>query len=113
MDYYILVYLFYFYVIYGTWLHNRICKSQSRVKNISEGGFLDLFIGTLKDNIQHEVRLFETASLEKDFTMERTVESKNMSITTRKSFSNTYRENNVPSSKTPPRLTPQQLYERR
>ena len=36
-----------------------------------------------------------------------------MAMTTRKGFSNTYRENNVPSSKPPQRLTPQQLYARR
>ena len=35
-----------------------------------------------------------------------------MAMTTRKAFSNTYRENNVPSSKPPQRLKPQQLYER-
>ena len=29
-----------------------------RVKNILEDNLLDLFIGTLKDNIQHELRLF-------------------------------------------------------
>ena len=45
--------------------------------------------------------------------MVRKVESKNMEITTKKAFSNTYRENNVPSSKQPQRLTPQQLDERR
>ena len=46
--------------------------------------------------------------------MERKVESKNMEMTTRRAFSNTYRENNnVPSSKPPQRLTPQQLDERR
>ena len=36
-----------------------------------------------------------------------------MAMITRKEFSNTYRENNVPSSKPPQRLTPQQLDERR
>ena len=36
-----------------------------------------------------------------------------MVMTTRKAFSNTYRENNVPSSKPPQRLTPQQLDETR
>ena len=41
------------------------------------------------------------------------VESENMANTTRKAFSKTYRENNVPSSKPPQRLTPQQLDERR
>ena len=34
-------------------------------------------------------------------------------MTTRKAFSNTYRENDVPSYRPPQRLTPQQLYERR
>ena len=45
--------------------------------------------------------------------MARKVENKNMAMTTRKAFSNTYRENNVPSSKPPQRLTPQNLDERR
>ena len=69
-----------------------------KVKNISEDNLLDLFIGTLKDNIQHEAHLFESSSLEKAFMMAKKVESKNMAMTTRKAFSNTYRENNVPSS---------------
>ena len=34
-------------------------------------------------------------------------------MTTRNAFSNTYRENNVPSFKPPQRMTPQQLDERR
>ena len=83
------------------------------MKIISEDNLLDLFIGTLKDNIQHEVCLFEPSSLEKASMMERKVENKNMAMNTRKAFSNTYRENNVPSSKAPQRLTPQQLDERR
>ena len=45
--------------------------------------------------------------------MARKVESKNMAMTTRKAFSNPYRENNVPSSKPPQSLTLQQLDERR
>ena len=75
---------------------------------------LDLFIGALKDNIQHEVRLFEPTSLEKDFMVARKVESKNMATATR-TTSNTYRENNVPSTNPPQptRLTPQQLEETR
>ena len=60
-----------------------------KVKNISEDNLLDFFIGTLKDNIQHEVCIFEPSSLEKDFVMARKVENKNMAITTRKIFSNT------------------------
>ena len=39
------------------------------------------------------------------------VESKNMTMNTRKAFSNTYRENNVPSSKAPQRFTPQKIDE--
>ena len=84
-------------------------KLSLKVKNISKDNLLNLLIGTLKDKIQHEVHLFEPSSLEKDFMMERKVESKNMAMTTRKGFSNTYRENNVPSSKPPQRLTPQKL----
>ena len=83
------------------------------VKNISKDNLLDLFIGTLKDNIQHEMHLFEPSSLEKAFMMERKVENINIAMTTRNAFSNTYRENNIPSSKQPQRLTPQQLDERR
>ena len=45
-----------------------------RVKNISEDNLLDLFIGTLKDNIQHEVCLFEPSSLDKAFMMARKVD---------------------------------------
>ena len=84
-----------------------------RVKNISEDNLLDLFIRTLKHNIQHEVCLFEPSPIEKDFMMEMKVESKNMMMNTRKTSSNIYRENNVPSYKPPQRLTPQQLDERR
>ena len=43
--------------------------------------------------------------------MARKVESKNMAMTTRRAFSNTYRENNVPSYTPPQRLTPKQLDE--
>ena len=45
--------------------------------------------------------------------MERKVENKNMAMNTRKAFSNTYRENNVPSSNSPQRLTFQRLDETR
>jgi len=74
---------------------------------------VDVFIGTLKDNIQHEVLLWEPKSLENAFKVERNVESKNMAMTTRRTNPNIYRENNAPSSKTPQptSLTPQQLEE--
>ena len=70
---------------------------------------LYLFIGTLKYNIQHEVHLFEPNSLEKDFMVERKVESKNLEMETRRTTPNTYRESNVPSTNPPQPtwLTPQ------
>ena len=37
---------------------------------------IDAFIGTLKDNIQHEVRLWEPDSLEKAFRLARKIESR-------------------------------------
>ena len=82
---------------------------------IPDDKLLDLFIGTLKDNIQHDVCLFEPTSLEKDFMVARKVESKNMAMFTRRTTSNTYRKNNVPFSNSPQptRLTPQQMDERR
>ena len=81
-----------------------------KVKNISEDKLLDLFIGTLKDNIQHEVCLFKPPSLAKASMMEMKVESKNMVMDTRNTTSNTYRENDVPSNQ-PQSLTPQKLEE--
>jgi hypothetical protein len=76
---------------------------------------IDVFIGTLKDNIQHEVHLWEPKSLENAFKVARNVESKNMAMDTRRTNPNIYRENNAPSYKTPQptRLTPQQLEERK
>jgi hypothetical protein len=86
-----------------------------KVTNILYEHLIDAFIGTLRDNIQHEVCLWEPKSLENAFRVERNVESKNMSMATRRTNPNIYRENNAPSSKTPQptRLTPQQLEERK
>jgi hypothetical protein len=73
---------------------------------------IDVFIGTLKDNIQHEVRLWEPKSLENAFKVARSVESKNMAMATRRTNPNIYREKNAPSkTPQPTRLTPQQLEE--
>eukprot|EP00253_Pinus_taeda_P025396 PITA_25396 len=44
-------------------------KLNVRVKDILEDHRIDVFIGTLKDNIQHEVRLWEPDSLEKAFRL--------------------------------------------
>ena len=86
-----------------------------KVINIPNEHLIDVFIGTLKDNIQHEVRTWEPKSLENAFRVARNVESKNMAMATRMTNPNSYRENNAPSSKKPQptRLTPQQLEERK
>ena len=48
---------------------------------------------TLKEGIQHEVRLFEPKSLEKAFSLARKVETKNMA--TRRDTTKAYREGSV------------------
>jgi hypothetical protein len=80
-----------------------------KVTDIPDEHLIDVFIGTLKDNIQHEVFLWEPKSLENAFKVARNVESKNMAMATRRTYPNIYRENNTPSPKTPQptRLTPQ------
>jgi hypothetical protein len=86
-----------------------------KVTDIPNEHLIDVFIGTLKDSIQHEVRLWEPKSLENAFRVARNVGSKNMAMATRRVTPKIYQENNVPSSKTPKptRLTPQQLEERK
>jgi hypothetical protein len=86
-----------------------------KVIDIPDEHLIDVFIGTLKDNIQHEVQLWEPKSLENAFKVARNVESKNMDMVTRRTNPNIYRENNAPSLKTPQptRLTPQKLEERK
>jgi hypothetical protein len=70
-------------------------------------------MGTLKENIQHEVRWFEPKSLEKSFSMARKVENKSMA--TIRVATNNYREHHVPSPNLTQstKLTPQQMDERR
>jgi hypothetical protein len=79
-----------------------------KVTDIPDEHLIDVFIGTLKDNIQHEVRLWEPKSLENAFRVARNVESKNMAMATKRTNPSIYRDNNSPSSK-----TPQQLEERK
>ena len=83
------------------------------MEGITDDKLLD--IGTLKDNIQHEVRLFEPTSIEKAFMVARKVESKNLAMATRRTTPNISKESNVPSTNTsqPTRLTPQQMAETR
>ena len=78
-----------------------------RVTDIPEEHRIDLFIGTLKDNIQHEVHLWEPDSLEKAFRLARKIESKIMA--TRKLTTHIYKDGSFVTT----RLTPQQLEEKR
>jgi len=88
-------------------------KLKIRVKDILEEHRIDVFIGTLKDNIQHEVHLWEPNSLEKAFKLARKMESKIMA--TRKPTTHNYKYGSfvAPSLPQPTRLTPQQLEEKR
>ena len=63
-------------------------KLSLRAKNISYYNLFYLFIGTLKENIQHEVRLLDPGSFENAFRVARKAESKDMY--TRRTTTNTY-----------------------
>ena len=80
---------------------------------IFQRNIIDVFIGTLKDNIQHEVHLWEPDSLEKAFRLERKFECKIMA--TRKPATQFYKEGSVstPRFSQPTRLTPQKLEEKK
>jgi hypothetical protein len=93
----------------------RFQRLNIKVTNILDDNLIDVFIGTLKDNIQHEVHLWETKSLESAFRVARSVESKNLVMATTRTTPNIYRENNVPYSKPPQptRLKPKKLEERK
>jgi hypothetical protein len=68
-------------------------KLNIRVKDIPEEHRIDVFIGSLKDNIQHDVRLWEPDSLEKAFRLARKMESKIMA--TRKHTTHNYKDGSV------------------
>jgi len=87
-------------------------KLNIRVKDIPEEHRIDVFIGTLNDNIQHEVRLWEPNSLDKAFRLARKMESKIMA--TRKPSTHNYKYGSVVSHILPQpiRLTPQELEEK-
>jgi len=70
-----------------------------RVKYIPEEHRIDVFIGTLKDNIQHEVHLWEPDSLEKLFRLARKMERKIMA--TRKPTSHNYKYGSVVATSLP------------
>jgi len=58
-----------------------------------------VFIGILKDNIQHEVHLCEPNSLEKAFRLAKKIERKNMA--TRKPTNHNYKYESVVSHSLP------------
>ena len=84
-----------------------------RVTDIPKEHMIDVFIGTLKDNIQHEFHIWEPDSLEKAFRLARNVEGKIM--VTKKTTTHIYRDGSVatPIIPQPTRLTPQKLEEKR
>jgi len=86
-------------------------KLNIRVKDIPVEHRIVVFIGTLKDNIQHDILLWEPDSLEKAFRLARKMENKIMA--TRKHTSHNYKYGSVvtPSLPQPIMLTPQQLEE--
>jgi len=88
-------------------------KLNIRVKYIPEEHRIDVFIWTLKDNIQHEVFLWEPNSLEKAFRLARKMERKIMA--TRKPTTQNYKDGSVlaPSLPRHTRMTPQKLEENR
>jgi len=82
-------------------------KLNIRVNYIPEEHMIDVFIRNLKDNIQHEVRLWEPDSLEKEFRLKRKITSKIME--TRKPTTHNYKDGSVvaPSFPKHTRLTTQ------
>ena len=88
-------------------------KFNIRVKYIQEEHRIDVFIGTLRDNIQHEVRIWEPDSLEKAFRLARKMERKIMATRKPTTHNHKYGSVVVPSHPQPIRLTPQQFEEKR
>ena len=74
---------------------------------------IDVFIGNLKDNIQHEVHLWELDPLEKEFRLAGKIEINIM--VTRKPTTQNYKYGSVstPRIPQPTRFTSQQLEEKR
>ena len=68
-------------------------KLNIRVKDILEEHRIDVFTRTLKDNIQHEVHLWEPDSLEKALRLARKIERKIMA--TRKPTNHNYKNGSV------------------
>ena len=92
-------------------------KLSIRVNDIPEEYRINVFIGILKDNIQHEVRLWEPDSFEKTFRLARKIERKieRKIMATRKPTTHNYKDVFFvsPILPQPTRLKPQQLEEKR
>ena len=80
---------------------------------IIEENLNDLFLGGLKDHIQHEVRMFCPCSVNESFILARRVEEK--FLISRKKGANVEREKgySTPYLPQPTRLTPQQIAEKK
>ena len=74
-------------------------KSNIRATDIPQEHRIDVFIGNLKDNIQHEVRVWELDSLEKAFSLEIKIERKIMA--TRKPTTHKYKDRSVVTPRLP------------
>jgi len=88
-------------------------KLKRRVNYIPDKQRIDVFIGTLKDNVQHEVRFWEPDSLEEAFKLERKIESEIMETRNPTTHDYNYGSVTSPSLPQPTWLTPQQLEEKR
>ena len=80
-----------------------------RVDSITEENLNDLFLGGLKDHIQHEVRMFSPSSINESFILARRVEEKY--LIPKKQGANVTREKGY--STQPTKLTPQKIKEKR
>ena len=88
-------------------------KLNIMVNDIPQNQRIVVFIGTLKDNIQHEVHLWEPDSLEKAFKWARKIESEIIEKRNPTTHDYNYGSVSSPSLPQPTTLTPQQLEEKR
>ena len=84
-------------------------KLNLRVNNFPEEHRVDAFIGTQKDNIQHEFHLWEPNTLEKAFRLARKIMAKRNPTTQNYNYGSVA----TPRLPQPTRLTPQKLEEKR
>ena len=88
-------------------------KLNIRENDIPEKQRIDVSIGTLKDNIQHEVHFWEPNSLDKAFRLARKIESEIMERRNPTTHDYNYGSFYSPILPQPTRFTPQQLEEKR